>query len=139
MGFLVKLDTNGTNPEMLSRIIEEGFVDYLAMDIKAPLTKYSRITRSKINEYHILRSAGMIENSGIDYEFRSTLVKHLLTSDDVLKMGNMLGPAKRYFLQKFVPSKTLDRGLEKLSSFSQDTLNLLISKMQGNFAEFVVR
>ena len=139
MGFLVKLDTNGTNPEMISRIIEEGFVDYLAMDIKAPLTKYARITRSKINEYHILRSAGMIENSGIDYEFRSTLVKHLLTSDDVLKMGNMLGPAKRYFLQKFVPSKTLDRGLEKLSSFSQDTLNLLISKMQGNFAEFVVR
>jgi len=139
MGFLVKLDTNGTNPEMLNKIIEKDLVDYLAMDIKAPLAKYSDITGSKINDTDILNSIRLLENSGVDYEFRSTVVKDLLTSDDVLNMGNMLGHAKRYFLQKFVPSKTLDKGLEKLSSFSQETLNLLTSKMQDNFAEFVVR
>lgn len=139
MGFLVKLDTNGTNPEMLSQIIKQDLVDYMAMDIKAPLQKYSILTGSEVDESTILRSISLIEKSGIDYEFRSTLVKHLLTPDDVLNMGIMLGPAKRYFLQKYVPNKSLDIGLEKLSNFSQDSLNILISKMQGNFAEFVVR
>jgi pyruvate formate lyase activating enzyme len=139
MGFLIKLDTNGTNPQMLNNIIQSGLVDYLAMDIKAPIKKYSILTGSEIDESAILQSISLIENSGVDYEFRSTLVKHLLTPDDVLDMGIMLRTAKRYFLQKFVPSKTLDKGLEKLSNFSQESLNLLVTKMQGNFGEFIVR
>lgn len=139
LGFLIKLDTNGTNPEMLHQIISKRLVDYLAMDIKAPLAKYSVITGTLVNEYHIARSIGMIENSNIEYEFRSTLVKHLLSNEDVLNMGILLGSAKRYYLQKFVPGKTLDAELNPLSGFSQESLNLLVSKMQNSFTEFVVR
>ena len=139
MGYLIKLDTNGTNPDMLHQVISEKLADYLAMDIKAPLAKYAVVAGKPVNQYHIVRSIGMIENSGLEYEFRSTLVKHLISPEDVLKMGMMLGPAKRYFLQKFVPGKTLDAELNPLSGFSQESLNLLVSKMQGDFAEFVVR
>lgn len=139
MGFLIKLDTNGTNPEMLRKIIQKKLVDYLAMDIKAPLAKYSEVTGCLVNEYHIARSIGMIENSCIEYEFRSTLVDKVLTVRDVLKMGMLLGPAKRYFLQKFVATKTLDEGVKKFSSFSQDSLDLLLNRMRGYFPELVIR
>jgi len=67
------------------------------------------------------------------------LVKDLLSNDDVVYMGLMLGKAKRYFLQKFVPTSKLESKLNEFSSFSQDFLNLLIHKMQGNFGEFLVR
>lgn len=139
LDFLVKLDTNGTNPVMLERIIELGLVDYLAMDIKAPLHKYAEVTRSNVKPETIERSINIIENSGIDYEFRSTLVQNLLTTDDVLIMGNMLGRAKRYLLQKFIPSKVLDKSFSQYSSFTQESLNFLTRELQANFTEFAIR
>ncbi|OPX26568.1 MAG: anaerobic ribonucleoside-triphosphate reductase activating protein [Candidatus Cloacimonas sp. 4484_143] len=139
MGFLIKLDTNGTNPEMIEQLITSELVDYLAMDIKAPLMKYDDITKTKVNIENIEKSILLIENSGIEYEFRSTLVKDLLSSEDVEDMGLMLGKADKYFLQKFVLPAKLESKLNEFSSFSQDSLNLLIHKMQGNFGEFLVR
>jgi pyruvate formate lyase activating enzyme len=139
LGFLVKLDTNGTNPEMIEQLIKSDLVDYLAMDIKAPLIKYDKITKAKVNIENIKKSILLIENSEIEYEFRSTLVTNLLSNEDVEDMGLMLGKAKRYFLQKFVSTSKLENKVNEFSSFSQDSLNLLIHKMQGNFGEFVVR
>ncbi|MCF7792806.1 MAG: anaerobic ribonucleoside-triphosphate reductase activating protein [Candidatus Cloacimonetes bacterium] len=139
MGFSIKLDTNGTNPDILEKIIRLKLVDYLAMDIKAPLPKYAEVTCSNVDSKSIKRSIKLIENSNIDYEFRSTLVQNLLTTDDVLIMGQMLGKAKRYLLQKFVPSKTLNEDYVKFSSFSQENLNFLARELQTNFADFAIR
>ena len=137
MGYLIKLDSNGSNPEMLESIIRSELVNYLAMDIKAPLYKYSQVTCSEVDQQKIVRSIDLIEKSGIDYEFRSTLVQKLLTTDDVLDMGQLLGNAKRYLLQKFVPSKILSE--DKFSSFSSEMLNFLAKKLSSNFSEFHVR
>ncbi len=139
MGYQIKLDTNGTNPQMLEKLINLDLVDYLAMDIKAPLAKYSEITRSKVDSEVIERSIQLIETCGIDYEFRSTLVRNLLTTDDVLNIGNMLGKAKRYLLQRFVPSKMLGSDASQYSPFTQDMMNLLARELQANFSDFYIR
>lgn len=139
LGFLVKLDTNGTNPLMLRDLIEAELVDYLAMDIKAPLNKYSEIIGANVDVNTIKRSIVIIMNSRLEYEFRSTLVKNLLTDDDVMNMGLMLGKAKRYFLQKFVPTDKSINNSKKLTSFSQDSLNFLKTRLADNFGEFMIR
>ena len=130
MGFLVKLDTNGTNPDILEHLLEEGLLDYLAMDIKAPLKKYSQVTGTSVDLVKIKKSIDLIKTSGIAYEFRSTLVEDLLTEEEVLDMGEFLGRKTRYFLQNFVPTKTLNEKFLQAVPFSLEKLNSLRIKFQ---------
>lgn len=126
LGYLIKLDTNGSFPDRLEKVIEEKSVDYIAMDIKGPLEKYHQISNSKIDLEKIKKSIKLIINSGVDYEFRTTIVKSQLSENDFIKIGEMIKGAKLYALQKFIPTKTLnpeflkevsysDRELEKIS------------------------
>ena len=107
MGYLIKLDSNGSHPEALEKIIEKGVVDYLAMDVKGPLKKYKRIVNFNANIDKIKESISLIMNSGLDYEFRTTIVKSQLSPEDIVEVGKTIKNAKLYILQKFVPSKTL--------------------------------
>ena len=120
MGYLIKLDTNGTNPDMLHRAIEEGLVDYIAMDIKAPLERYEMITRTPVNTEAIKSSIDLIMNAGLPYEFRTTLVRSLLNPEDILTIGRMIKGSGTYILQHFVPSKHLDKDFIHESSFTQE-------------------
>jgi pyruvate formate lyase activating enzyme len=106
MGFKVKLDTNGTNPEMLSDILEEGLADYVAMDIKAPLNKYSLIVGRDVRIDSIVESIRLIIEKAPDYEFRTTVVEGQLDFQDILDLGRDIKGAKRYYLQNFIPTKT---------------------------------
>ena len=108
MGFLVKLDTNGSFPDVIQNLLNENLLDYIAMDIKAPIEKYNKITNSIIPTDKIITSINLIMNSGIDYEFRTTVVKSQLNIEDFEKIGNLIKGAKKYYLQKFVPTKTLN-------------------------------
>lgn len=116
MGFLVKLDTNGTMPEVLKSALP--YINYVAMDIKAPVEKYSDIVRVKVNPNKIRESISLIVNSGVDYEFRTTVVKSQLSYEDFEKIGELIKGAKRYYLQKFVPSKTLDESFKDETTYS---------------------
>ena len=102
MGFKVKLDTNGSNPEILDSIIGLKIVDYFAMDIKGTLEKYSNIACSAINSQKIKKSIKLIMNSGVDYEFRTTVIKSQLSKSDFKKIGKIIQGARLYALQKFV-------------------------------------
>ena len=106
LGFAVKLDTNGSYPEMLAKVLPD--LDYVAMDIKAPLEKYSAVANWNGDVENIRKSIDMIMNSGVDYEFRTTVVASQLDEKDFENIGKLLNGAKRYYLQKFVPSKVLD-------------------------------
>ena len=108
MGFLVKLDTNGSFPDVIQNLLNENLLDYIAMDIKAPIEKYNKITNSIIPTDKIITSINLIMNSGINYEFRTTVVKSQLNIEDFEKIGNLIKGAKKYYLQKFVPTKTLN-------------------------------
>jgi len=118
MGFLVKLDTNGSSPDVIQKILEEKIVDYLAMDIKAPLEKYQEITASKINPARIKESIQLIMKSGLDYEFRTTIVESLLTREDIVEIAQLISGAKLYVLQRFVAAKTLKKEFAKEKSKS---------------------
>jgi pyruvate formate lyase activating enzyme len=122
LGFLIKLDTNGTNPDMLKEILDQKLVNYVAMDIKAPLKDYEKITGVPADVKKIKKSIELVMNSGVDYEFRTTLVKNLLSLDDLKKIGEEIKGAKRYFLQKFIPTKTVKADMMQEQSFSDEEI-----------------
>ncbi|MBS3098559.1 anaerobic ribonucleoside-triphosphate reductase activating protein [Candidatus Woesearchaeota archaeon] len=105
IGLLVKLDTNGVNPSMLRELIDKKLVDYVAMDIKGPLDKYSITAGVKVDKEKIKESVDILMKSNVDYEFRTTVVPGLLDNGDFEKIGKWLKGAKRYFLQQFKPDK----------------------------------
>jgi|SRR3989338_1849432 len=125
MGFLVKLDSNGSRPEMLKKIISKKLVDYLAMDIKAPLEDYHKIMGWRVPVEKLKRSIDLIINSDIDYEFRTTIVKSLTSKNDLREIAKIIKGAKKYFLQKFIPTKLNDPSLMEETSYSEEELKKL--------------
>ncbi len=101
IGYDVKLDTNGTNPKMLAALLKAGLVDYIAMDLKAPLDKYEDTVGVKTDYINLKKSAKMIIKSGLPHEFRTTVVPGLLDKDDFKKMGELIVGAQRWYLQTF--------------------------------------
>lgn len=136
LNLLVKLDTNGTNPNMLDKLIKNNLIDYIAMDIKAPLDKYSFITNSKIDTQLIQSSIDILKKSSVPFEFRTTVVKSQLSYDDFEKIGKLIQTNNKYFngyyLQKFIPSKTLDKTLMSETSYSDEEF-LEISKLINKY------
>lgn len=107
LGFLAALETNGTNPEMLKQLLDQKLLDYIEMDVKAPLGKYRDVTNSRVDVEKIQQSIELITSSGIDHEFRSTIMPRLHSKEDVLRMARMVQAGKVYYLQQFRPGKTL--------------------------------
>jgi len=101
VGVKIKLDSNGTNPQTLQRLIDNKLLDYVAMDIKNSKDKYSVTANAKIDLHKIQESIDILESSGVDHEFRTTLVKEFHTIEDVEKIATWLDGTNKYFLQKF--------------------------------------
>ena len=106
MGYLVKIDTNGSNPEMISNLIDEKLIDYIAMDIKAPKEKYIQAVNLKKSFSedllkNIEKSIDILKQGDIDYEFRTTMIPRLLGKKDIIEIAQWIGPAKKYCLQNF--------------------------------------
>lgn len=139
MGFLIKLDTNGSNPDMLKYLIKKRLLDYIAMDIKAPMKKYSNAAGVKINVVNIRKSAGLILKSGIDYEFRTTVVPRLFREDDVVSIGKWLKGAKLYALQQFRPMVTLDKKYKEEEAYPEQKLRMFAEVAKPYFKKVEVR
>jgi len=120
--FLVKLDTNGSNPEVLIRLVNENLVDFIAMDIKTGLDNYKKTINTEINPENIKKSVEIIKNSGIDYEFRTTVVPGLVEKEDIEKIGRWLKGVKKIALQQFQNKKVLDKGFENIQPYSEENL-----------------
>jgi len=136
LNFCVKLDTNGTNPEIINKLLLNNLLDYIAMDIKAPLDKYRQITSVKVNLDNIKKSINLILNSKIDYEFRTTVVKSQLSFEDFEKIGQMINGAKTYILQKFIYSKIYNRNLINEQTYSNEDFQT-ICKMLNKYVHYV--
>lgn len=122
-GLLIKLDTNGTNPDMVKDIIDHKLIDYIAMDIKASPSNYAAaVGLGSISMDKIFASAELIMNSGLDYEFRTTVVDGLHSADDFKHIGKWIAGCKAYYLQQYKDSGDLIAP-EGLSSPSLVTLN----------------
>ena len=129
LGFAVKLDTNGSFPEMLEKVLPD--LDYVAMDIKAPLGKYSQIVNVDVDTSTILKSIEVLKNGGVDYEFRTTVVKSQLSFEDFEKIGQLIQGAPRYYLQRFEASKILDKSLENEKTYSTEEFECIIDILKS--------
>ncbi len=111
LDFQVKLDTNGGHPEIIESMIGAGLIDYIAMDVKAPLQKYHQATGRQVSIKKIRRSIDLIRNSGLDHEFRTTLVPGLHTEEDIEEILDLIQGSRRYALQTFQNNNTLEPAL----------------------------
>ncbi len=134
MGYLVKLDTNGSNPTILKELIDSNLIDYVAMDIKNVFSKYNETIGTITNIDNIKRSINIIENSNIDYEFRTTITKEFHTLDDIVEIRNMLSKKSKYYIQNF---RNSDGVMDKsLTSFQISELEDMKKELNDEFVYF---
>ena len=137
MGFKVKLDTNGTNHNLLKELIKDELIDYVAMDIKADLNIYAKITGHIMDYTPIKKSVELITKSNIDHEFRTTIIKEFHDLPCLENICNLIGSSAKYYLQNF----TLSDGVidKNLNGFSQDELLNIEIKLKEKFPNVKVR
>lgn len=129
LGLLVKLDSNGTNPDMLAYLLDNRLVDYIAMDIKHSKEKYNSIACMPILDISSIESSvQLLQSSNIDYEFRTTIMKECHNEDDIISIGKWLQNAKAYYLQSYKESEQVINPI--FTPHSSDTLHHFIDILQ---------
>jgi len=128
LGFAVKLDTNGDRPDIVERLLSENLVDYWAMDRKASLPRYSQVSGIDLKPQTIEASSSLIMNSGLPYEFRTTLVRELHPPEEVGLIAEEIKGADRYVLQQFRPLITLDPKLQSASPYNDEEMEQLCKR-----------
>jgi len=129
MGFKAKIDTNGSHPEVLLSLIELNLLDYIAMDIKSTLQKYSQVTGIDCDTTRVQESVSVIINSGVPYQLRTTLVKEFCTREDLCDIQTLIADADHYVLQPLVLSqKMIDVRLKSQSQYTNMEIDLLKAK-----------
>ncbi len=145
LDYLVKLDTNGSNPEILKKLIDDKLIDYVAMDIKAPFgvknqgqtphagpgpagLKYEQVSGVKINLEKIKKSIEIIQSSNIDHEFRTTLLSNFHTEEDIINIAQTIQGDKVYYLQNFKFGKIIDSDYRQYGSWRRKDIEILQKK-----------
>ncbi len=137
LGLLVKIQTNGANPEMLKELISKKLLDYISMDIKAPLEKYDALAGAKTDKKAIQKSIDIIRNSGVDYSFHTTVAPEL-SLEDIKKIGEWLRGSKKYVLQQFRAEKTLDKSYAEKIPRPKEELQEMAEAVKGCFGKVEV-
>jgi len=122
LGYLTKLDTNGSAPQMIKELINKKLVDYVAMDVKLPKEKYAKVFNDKTNIQSIEDSINLLKNGDVEFEFRTTVVPGIHEKQDILEIAHWIRPAPKYFLQSFRAEKTVDPAFEKVKPYSREFL-----------------
>ena len=136
-GFEVKLDTNGTNPEMLSSLIVDGLIDYVAMDIKNSPEKYALTTGVNSDFNAVRESAALLMQGRVDFEFRTTLAKELHSAEDMEIIGKWLSGSEKYFLQTYRDEGDLLVG--GFTAFSPEETEELLAVLKGYIPSAEIR
>ena len=138
-GFLVKLDTNGSQPTELKKLFQNVLLDFVAMDIKSSQENYSKAVGAKVNLKNIQKSIDLIRQSGMDYEFRTTVAPGIIDKKEIEKIGQWLQGAKKFALQQFRTEKTLDKSWQKIKPYSDEELKEMVKIAQPYFDKVELR
>jgi pyruvate formate lyase activating enzyme len=139
-GVDIKLDTNGYRPNVLTTLLESKLVDYVAMDVKAPVEKYHVLAgRDDLDIALVEHSIALLRESGLPCEFRTTLVPRLLDEDDVEEIARWIAGADHYVLQQFRPVNTLDPTFEKISPYPAERLEAMAKRARRWVTRTTVR
>lgn len=131
MGFSLKLDSNGTNPEILENLVGKNLIDYVAMDVKLPKEKYKEVLG--VDPERIDRSISFLKKGKADYEFRTTVVPGVLEKEDILKIADWIKGSKKYYLQNFRAEKTIDPSFAKRKPYSDEYLKEILESIRPLF------
>jgi len=138
MGFLVKIDTNGSAPEVLSELLDQQLVDFVAMDIKAPQEKYPELTGIITDITAVQQSIDLLMNSDVDYEFRTTVIPEFLNKDDIVNIAKWVEGAKTYCLQQFkADTPTLLDSMTMKTPYEKKVLMEMVEDIKP-YVQFVV-
>lgn len=136
LGLLIKLDTNGFFPDVISECAEKKLIDYAALDMKTSPEKYPSLTGRPVNFKDVLSTLNILRDISIDYEIRTTCVPGYVTVDDIQKIGRAIGRVKRYYLQQFVNrNELIDSGIRELVPYPAAYLRELQSEAE-KFSDF---
>ncbi len=139
IGFLVKLDTNGSNPEMLENLVRDNLVDFIAMDVKTSILKYEKVYPVKSREAGsrqggifngVKKSIDIIRNSNKDYEFRTTVVPSVVEEKDIQEIAEWLKGSKKIALQQFRPEKVLEPSFQNIKPYSLQELEKMVKILE---------
>ena len=138
MGFLIKLDTNGTCPKILKKLIDDKLIDYVAMDIKDDFISYEKAAGiQKVNIENIKESIKIIEGSNIDYEFRTTVVKEIHDYNHLEKICEYISPNAKYYIQNYQEcDSVLNKGL---TSFGEDEIKGIVERLKVTYPNVMIR
>ncbi len=137
MGYLVKLDTNGTRPDRLSKLLQKGKLDYVAMDIKSSIGSYEKLSGCDVDTSAVKQSVEILKNANIPYEFRTTAVKGLHEMKDFEEMAEWLKGDSRYYLQKFVMNETVPG--KELDTFSDAEMKNILQTVKAKLPNTEIR
>lgn len=139
LGFAVKLDTNGSRPRVLERLLRDRLVDFIAMDVKAPLEKYPDVVRAPLEKDDLRESISLVIGAKIPHEFRTTAAASLLRPEDILTIAREIDGAKRYALQRFQPGQTLETMFADEKTFSDEEFVQIKNQLAGSIPVVIVR
>ncbi len=135
----IKLDTNGTFPLKVAEILETGLVDYWAMDVKYEDEMYKQGVNGGMKSQNIKETIDMLKNSGVEYEFRTTVVKGMHNTKIMEEIGKLVKGSPIYYIQNFRSGKSIDMSLDNSNSFNEGELNEFASIMSKYVDKVVVR
>ncbi len=139
-GALVKLDTNGTRPEIIKDLIERKLIDAISMDIKTALDeRYYEAAGVRCDLDAIRRSTHLIMDSSIEYEFRTTVCPAFVGLDELRSIAQSIRDAKKYILQQFKPGDCLDPAMNKLVAYPRETLREFAAQLRQYVELCIVR
>jgi len=135
----IKVDTNGYFPGRLSKLLDSGIIDFIAMDVKAPPSKYNEAAGKQIDLSRIKESIKIIKNKSPEYEFRTTVVPDILEKKDFKNIGKMIQGAEKFILQQFRPTKTIDPEYLKKKPYSKQFIEEVSSLVKDYVKEIEIR
>lgn len=139
MKFTIKLDTNGSQPQVIRALLDKKLLDFIAMDIKAPLEKYESVVKVPVNSDSIKESINLILKAKIPYEFRTTVVESQLEEKDIQQIAKLIPGAGCYVLQKFVPIKVLEKKFLKEKSYTDEKFQEIKKHLENKIHSILVR
>lgn len=138
LGYSVKLDTNGTNPDMLESLVRDGLVDYVAMDIKSSPERYAAVSGVPgLDVSPVERSVRFLLRGEVEYEFRTTVVRELHTAEDFDAIGRWIRGARAYFLQPFKDSGDIIE--DGFSSYSKAEIEAILERVRAYIPNAQIR
>ena len=139
LGLSVKLDTNGTRPEVVRRLLSLNLLDYIAMDVKAPLENYANLVGRRLNVESIRTSIWVIKQSGIPHEFRTTVVPGLHTTRELKAISELIHGADRYVVQDFISTNPLRTELQGRPAFAHKPLEDIRPYIERRVGTYEIR